>query len=294
MKVSNTAITMMLAAGALALSFGQAYAAPHTHKVDCDKNGKTLQKEVDKAHIGDTVLVEGTCNENVIISTDNLTVVADGAATIDGSGDPDATAAVSIRASNVTLRGFTIIAARNGVILQRAGSAVIASNDISGAANHAVLVTQASYARVGGDSSDEGNTIHDSGRGVTVRNGSGADIFFNTLTGDGTPRTVVDGAFINDDRGIQITDNGAADISDNTIDGFDRGLNLLTGGNANLSASFGSTGGASTFKNNVTAIRCRLGGNATASVDQIDGGGNTALVSAFGCHVSSSVVVVVP
>ena len=131
-----------------------------------------------------------------------------------------------------------------------------------------------------------------------IRNGSGGDVFFNSLTGDGIAASVVAGETINDDRGIQVIANGAADISDNIIDGFDRGLNIFTGGNATLSSSLGSTGGASTFKNNETSIRCRLGGSASAGVDQIDGGGNTnppdlGQFSSFnGCNVSTSVVVV--
>ena len=192
---------------------------------------------------------------------------------------------VRVRGSRTRIIGFTLTGGSNVIQIQEGGSAIIESNEISNAnSTSGILVTQNGYARVGGTSASRGNNIHDNSRGITVRLGSGADIFFNTID--------------NNDRGININANGSVDMSDNVISNSDRGLNLLTGGTVNVSSSPATTGGANTFTNNNVAIRCRLGGSGSGGsvpVGQIDGGGNgLPLINTSGCHLSSTSVFFAP
>lgn len=65
----------------------------------------TIQGAVDDASQGDTIRVcGGTYTEHVKVTTANLTIRADGDATIENTGE----SAVWINASGVTLRGFTV------------------------------------------------------------------------------------------------------------------------------------------------------------------------------------------
>jgi hypothetical protein len=284
MKTSSNTSLIALIGAMLILAPGVAAAnsGGHTHKVNCDKPGKTLQKRIDKAHIGDTILVKGTCTENVVISTDGLTIEANGASTITAAGTPG-NSAVEVRARNIAIRGFTIVGKLYGIVVVRSGSASIQSNDISGGSSSGVHIAQSSYARVGGENAALGNNIHDNGSGIVVRDSASAGIDFNTITNNG--------------RGIDASDNGSINMTDNLISGSERGLSLGFSANASLPATSSPSGGANTFADNVVAIRCRFGGAASGGlvpVPQIDGGGNGALLDlgpttgAASCHVSTS------
>ncbi len=263
---------------------------PKVRKVDCDKNGKTIQKKIDKAKIGEVIKVKGNCVENLLITTDQLVIDGGGTASITPSDTGVAT--VTIQATNVRISGFSIVAGttRQGVIISNGGSGIVSGNDISSETGDStgVLVTSNSYGLIGGTIAARGNAIHGHSRGVTIRNGSGSDIFFNTISGN--------------ERGISVISNGSADITDNDIIGSDRGINLFTGGVVSFSAASGTSGG-NTFIDNATAIRCRFGGSASGgnpALPQIDGGGNGTLLDiststgASGCHVVSSVFFVLP
>lgn len=283
MRIPKATTFAALAAGVLALSVGTVYAAPHTHKVDCDKNGQTLQDRIDKAHIGDTIEVKGTCVENVLITTDQLVIDGGGTATVTPADDTVST--IAIRATNVRISGFSIVAGttRQGVIVSNGGSAIISRNDISGTgASTGVLVTSSSYGRIGGSIAARGNTIHDHARGVNIRNSSGSDIFFNEI--------------YDNVRGIQLSNNGAGDISDNLIrDNTNRGLSIITGGSVRLSSAPSSPGGPNVFNNNATGIRCLLGGSMsgnpqTFGVGALANGVDVSIPTStnFTCHVSNS------
>jgi len=78
--------------------------------VNCDKEHTgALQRAIDRARSGDTILVSGTCYENVSIPGDKdlLTLDGGGNATING---PDATVnTILIRGPRgITIRGLTI------------------------------------------------------------------------------------------------------------------------------------------------------------------------------------------
>ena len=67
-KSNVTILTSMIA-----LAFLASEATATTLRHTCVGNS-TLQQKIDNARTGDTILVEGTCTENVVISTDGLTI----------------------------------------------------------------------------------------------------------------------------------------------------------------------------------------------------------------------------
>lgn len=194
--------------------------------------GQQLQHFLDELNPGDTLLVSGTCNENVVIGEGRRNIALDGqgSATINGpdSGEPT----VNIRGRRITIRGFTITGGREGIHTHRGGSAIIDGNTIQNVGTSGIGVHNQSNAIIvnntiqnnpedginviGGSNAFIGirsardtvasfNTIQNNGRrGVFVTRGSNARIVGNTISG-------------NDDGGVVVTAVSQADISDNTI-----------------------------------------------------------------------------
>ena len=293
--------TLALAAGVVLFGISSVTDAA-TFKVDCDKNGgPSIQDRHDNnAGGGDTILVSGNCSENVTINKDAIRLVAvAGGASIDGPLTTRPT--IRVRGSRVFITGFTLTGGSNVIQVQNGGSVTIEGNTISGAdRTSAILVTQNSYAQIGGDQPSEFNTIFTNSNarfGIIVRLGSGADVFNNTITGSA-------GGL---DTGISSSAGGTVDMSDNTIEDMGRGLSLSTNASANLSSSLATLGGANEFLGNVIDVRCSLGGalSANSSVSQISNhpnigtsnpnDANDTNVERFGsCAISSSLSFVAP
>lgn len=151
------------------------------HLVNCDR-GRSIQNKLDIAKDGDTVLVSGYCVENINIDKDRIKLIAKtSGATITAATNDFAT--IRVRGSQATVSGFTIVGGRLGIQLLRGGSAVIESNDISGATSTSgILLTQNSYAQIGSNASN-GNTIHHNATaGINIRLGSSAMCSSTTYT----------------------------------------------------------------------------------------------------------------
>ncbi len=84
-----------------------------TIQVDC--SSASLQAAIEKARPGDTLLVSGTCKENLIIPEDvkKITLDGQGKATIKGRDPKKDTIFVRGRV-DVTVRGFTITGGEMG------------------------------------------------------------------------------------------------------------------------------------------------------------------------------------
>lgn len=187
--------------------------------VDCD-NGESLQAKLNIAKPGWVITVSGTCNEKISIEVERVTLDGGGTwdgdtlvggATIDGTGTSGSL--VSVHSSQVVIRGFTIENSDlAGIVTTRGGSVTIQTNVIQNSGSNGVSATQGGYARIGGDGfghdpdNGEGNIIRFNGnRGVNVRQNGGADIHHNKI--------------LNNVRdGIRVTYSGAADIDGNLID----------------------------------------------------------------------------
>ena len=111
------ATTLVLGAGAHASAGtlwvnddAASYVPPGT---SCAKAGfATVQAAVDAANAGDTIRVcPGLYDENVVIATADLTVVSTGGATSTVIAPTTSAHVIEIRATGLTLRGLTIVAA---------------------------------------------------------------------------------------------------------------------------------------------------------------------------------------
>src|SRR5713101_8368310 len=84
--------------------------ADNVKTVNCD-TGYSLTKALQNARPGNTLRVEGTCSERVIITTDRLTLDGQGSVILDGGGGAQTEFAGVVTidgAHGVTISGFTI------------------------------------------------------------------------------------------------------------------------------------------------------------------------------------------
>ncbi len=167
-----------------------------TVQVDCSSG--SLQAAIDKAKPGDTLLVSGTCKENLVIHEEVVRVTLDGQgkATINA---PDTTKhTMIVRGRGITIKGFTVTGGRNGLMVNNGGQAIIDGNTIQGV-RRGILVTSNSSARI------KNNTIqNNSSSGITVAMSSFARIGNNTIQN-------------NRRSGIVVTQSSSARIGNNTV-----------------------------------------------------------------------------
>jgi len=205
--------------------------------------GKSLQNAVTKLNPGDTLLVSGTCAENVVIPEQivNVTLNGQGTATIQGADPTQNT--INVRGRGVTIAGFTISGGNRTISLQRGGSAIITGNTITGSQTHGVQLSQNNYAKI------QGNTIQgNSDAGVHVRLGSGADIWDNVITANFD--------------GIKVDTGGSADISGNHIySNTEDGVRLRSNSNVRFSHDEDDTTVNVIEGNGENGVNCRLGGS---------------------------------
>ena len=236
--------------GALCLASISSPALAETKKRTCGSNpGHTLQHFLNELNPGDTLVVSGTCNENVVLGEGarNLTIQGAGGATINGSGNPSAPA-VQIRGRGITIKGFTIIGGRHGVQIQRSGSATIDTNTIRNASGHGVLVNDNSFARI------VDNTIeHNAQNGICVCEHASAEIGFR---GDFATQASPNVVRSNGGFGIHVSDASYAEIESNTVSlNINAGIAITDGSSARIGFQSGFVG---TFSN---ANTVELNGN---------------------------------
>jgi parallel beta-helix repeat protein len=265
--------------------------------VDCDAGG-TLGAKLAGAKPGDTLLVSGTCKENVVIPAEVIGVTLDGGgkATIihPGGGGTSGAArhTVFIRGRGITIKGFRITGGEDGIHLSGPAHAVLDSNLINhnrGRGVHldkasvaqlvnntiadnggvGIHVTEQSYSRIGflipPDKMVRPNTIqNNSGGGIQVERSSSAWIVGNTIAGNQGPGVAVD-------RGSD------ADIVGNTINGnrgdgvtvtHNSGVNLESRGSPRTE---GPNRTDPAVKNEGVGIRCSIGGYVDGPLGTLSG-----------------------
>lgn len=105
-KITLVLLVILVFAAVLAITLPTSVSARgRILKVGLDKPYQTIQAAVDDAKWGDTILVhEGYYEESVLVTTDNLKIIArDGVTVFSPNGG---TAAITVQANRVTLRGF--------------------------------------------------------------------------------------------------------------------------------------------------------------------------------------------
>jgi parallel beta-helix repeat protein len=181
----------------------------------------TLTQAVRLLQPGDTLLVNGTCNESVLIpaSVHDVTLDGQGSATISGVGDD----AITIQGTGITIRGFTIGSSPqfHGILVTRGGSVTIENNLIQNSANGINLLS--GIARI------FGNTIQGNAQsGIIAQENSSARIGFQ-----GTPNVIQSNL-----RGVVVTRSSSARIEGNDIsNNQQRGIDVLRGSHADISGN---------------------------------------------------------
>lgn len=212
-------------------------AVAETKKHRCGSHHEhTLQRAIDKLDAGDTLIVSGICNENVLIGDGrhNLTIVGQGTATINGSGNLNAPT-VQIRGRGITIKGFTIIGGRHGVQFFRGGTGTIDGNLIKNATTHGVGVHNGSFALI------VDNTIEYNGfNGICVCEHSVADIGFR---GDFATQASPNVVRNNGTSGILVADASYAEIESNAVYGnLSAGITVDNSASAKIGFQSGVTG----------------------------------------------------
>ncbi len=285
--------TLVLAAVFLGLSSSPGRAQSGTHTVTCGPE-KTIGQAIKMLKAGDTLLVSGTCNENLTIGQEVERITVDGQGTATINGDSSANA-VTVTGRGVTIRGFVItggspqavsvadggsavidgntiqFAARNGIAVFRNSSADIINNTIQNNPLAGIAIQSNSSSRIGwvgppNNRISAPNTIQNNGaQGVQVYRGSSAQIFSNTIQNNGSH-----GVFV--DRNSQ-AEIAACTITGNLGDGI-RGMR-----NASVDIGTDATGATPQFdddtntgSNSGVGVRCTIGGSVDGRLGTLTGG----------------------
>ncbi len=232
----------------VALCFSPLCTSAATLAVDCD-GGSTIMGALANAKPGDTVLVSGTCREQVNIAPEIVRVTLDGQkkTTIQHPGGSGVSPhALYNRGKEIIIKGFTVTGGLDGIHLSGPASAVIDGNVVIKNSGRGIHIDKGSIARI------LNTTVESSGGiGIDVTGASYAyiGVFIprvpalapNTIRNNGGPGINIErtsGAWIvgntisnNKESGISIHRNAQADVIANTING---------NGGDGITVSFGS------------------------------------------------------
>ncbi|MBI2209494.1 MAG: right-handed parallel beta-helix repeat-containing protein, partial [Deltaproteobacteria bacterium] len=188
-QISTKRLLITLGVGLLWLlpSTGMA----ETKKRTCGSQpGQSLQHFLDELNPGDTLLVSGTCNENVVFGDGrrNLVIDGQGSATISGPNPNQPT--VNIRGRNITIKGFTITGGQEGVHVFRGGSATIDDNLIHNVGTSGIGIHNQANAIIVNNTiqnnPDDGiNVIGGSNAFIGIRSASNLVAGSNTIQNNG-------------------------------------------------------------------------------------------------------------
>ena len=200
------------------------------HKLNCGKE-KTIGEALHELKPGDTLLVSGVCNENLVIPEEvhRITLDGQGTATING---PDATrATVEIRGNDITVRGFTITGGLFGVRVIAGGTATIDGNTIQNTGRDGISVGQNGSAHI------LNNTVQNNPEdGISISESSSARVGFQEVRGLRTPAPNI--IQNNGDRGIAVSRSSSARIFGNTIrNNLGTGVDVVRASHADISSN---------------------------------------------------------
>ncbi len=250
-----------------------------TVAVDCDA-GNTITAALANVKPGDTVLVSGTCKEQVSVPPEIVRITLDGQkkTTIHHPGAPAASVhAVYIRGKEITIKGFTVTGGQDGIHLSGPASTLIDGNVVVKNSGRGIHIDKGSIARI------LNTTVEQSGGiGIDVTGASYAyiGVFIprvpalapNTIRNNGGPGINIErtsGAWIvgntisnNKESGIAVHRNAQADVIANTINGNGGdGITVSYNGGVNFNSEPRKDGPNKTMESNGGAgIKCMVGG----------------------------------
>ena len=141
------------------LCFSALLANAATVSVDCDA-GNTIMAALANLKPGDTVLVSGTCNEQVSFAPEMVRITLDGQkkTTIQHPGKPAASPhTVFIQGKWIMIKGITVLGGLDGIHLAGPASAELDGNVVVKAARAGIHIDKGSVARI------LNNTVQESG-----------------------------------------------------------------------------------------------------------------------------------
>jgi hypothetical protein len=212
-----------------------------TKYVNCD-NGETITAALPFVRPGDTLIISGTCNENLLLSSSSgayngLTLDGQGTATIAGP-DPTLNVIELAGVSGFTIRGLTITGGNDGLSINTGSVVAIDTVIVQGTGRHGIhfqrgstmgyvvnstiqnnpgngiVINENSYVRVGftdGVGASQGDTgpcviQNNGGYGIRIQRGASARIYTNTISN-------------NANNGINIESASYAEVATNVIEG---------------------------------------------------------------------------
>jgi parallel beta-helix repeat protein len=231
---------------------------------------------------GDTLLVQGTCNENVVLGPEMHRITLDGQGVARINSDMSASA-VAVTGTGITIRGFVITggapqgiavtdgasavidgntiqyADRNGVTVFRNSSADIINNTIQYNPLAGIAVQSTSSARIGwvgppNNRISAPNVIQNNGaQGIQIYRGSSSQIFTNVIQNNAS-------------HGIFLDRNAQAEVAACTITG-NGGDGIRATRNSGLDLGTDANGSTPNFDDDVDTgtnagygVRCSLDG----------------------------------
>ncbi len=177
-----------------------------TRRINCDgNNNKTINKLINKSNPGDTILIRGTCFENVDLNK-GVTLNGNGVGVIVPADSLAPTIRVSAR--NATIKGLTIDAPKEGtqILITDRSLATIENNNIGNATVYGIAAFDMSSASI------VGNNIYNNGTGVFAVETSTLRVGFKSMAANELLPNVIE----NNNNGITIA-RAFANISGNQI-----------------------------------------------------------------------------
>src|SRR3954463_13669708 len=264
-----------------------------TIAVDCDA-GNTINSTFATVKPGDTILVSGTCKEQVSIPPETTRVTLDGQkkTTIQhpGGSSPSPHALYN-RGKEITIKNFTVTGGQDGIHLSGPASTVIDGNIVTKNKGRGIHIDKGSIARILNTTVEESgligidvtgasyayiglfiprvptlapNTIRDNGGpGINIERTSGAWIVGNTISN-------------NKESGIVVHRNAQADVIANTISGNGGdAISASYGGGVNLLSEPRSDGPNQGQNNAGFGVRCSIGGYVDGPLGTLTGAKGT-------------------
>jgi hypothetical protein len=239
-----------------------------TRTVRCDR-GETITERLRHLRPGTTLVIQGTCNENVVMSSptgqfDGVTLDGMGTGAIAGP-NPKLNTLELTGVANFTIRGLLVTGGFDGISVNTGSQLAIDSVVVDGAGRHGIhfqrattmayvinsivqnnpgngiIVNENSYARIGftsGVGASETDTgpctiLGNGGHGIRVQRNSSARIYTNTIS-------------LNGQNGVNVESASYAEIATNVIDGnVQNGINVTE----NSTAHVGDLSGTKTEDN---------------------------------------------
>jgi parallel beta-helix repeat protein len=263
-----------------------------TVKLTCSAKD-TMGNAVKKLKPGDTLLVSGTCNENLEIPFEASRITLDGQGKATISGPDSSTPTITIRGRGITIKGFSITGGREGIQVPGGGEALIDGNTIQGVGRFGIQVNRQSSAvivnntvrnntgngisiggssyvlvgiRTGLDKTTSPNTIENNGgAGITVGRSSSARIVGNTIRN-------------NKGHGVLITRASQADVSNSNIEGnAGNGIDLSQNSAVSLGVGTGTgifdLANTTASNNGGVGIRCSKNSSVDGRIGSLNGNG---------------------